>query len=103
MKYFYACITLFQGFLFIIPASAQSVASTDLLPRERINFNADWRFHLGDPDDANKGELDYDKLKDFFLATGNDFTKGTPVTRPTSNPGSEVSFIKPRLGHRRTF
>jgi beta-galactosidase len=63
-------------------------------PRERINFNTDWRFHLGDPDDANKGQLDYGNIKDFILATGNDFTKGTRVARPLTNPGGKVSFVK---------
>jgi beta-galactosidase len=95
MKYFLAGAALYLGLFFALPVSGQNSPPTIVSPRERINFNADWRFHLGDPDDANKGELDYDKLKDFFLATGNDFTKGTPVARPSTNPGADVSFVKP--------
>lgn len=78
--------------LLIQAAGAQETPGAS--PRERMNFNADWRFHRGDPDDANNGQLDYSAIKDFFLATGNDFTKGVPVARPSTNPGGDVSFVK---------
>jgi beta-galactosidase len=100
MKFYFASTPLFLVLFFAFRVCGQNLPPANLTPRERINFNADWRFHLGDPGDANQGELDYDKLKDFFLATGNDFTKGTPVTRPSANPGGDVSFVKPEFDDR---
>jgi beta-galactosidase len=49
---------------------------------------------LGRPGRCQQSQLDYDKIKNFILATANDLTKGTPVTRPSGNPGSDVSFVK---------
>jgi beta-galactosidase len=83
---------LIAGLLLSVPLHGDDAKAPP--PRERLNFNGDWRFHLGDPDDASKGELNYNKIKDFILATGNDFSKEAPVTRPETNPGADVSFVK---------
>ena len=65
-------------------------------PRERLLFNADWRFMPGDPVDAI-GKLDYAKIKDWVTATGSDLAKDTPAAkpRPTENLGGDVSYTQP--------
>ena len=50
-------------------------------PRERILFNADWRFHKDDPDGMDE-DLSYDRLKPWVLASANAFRTGNPVTPP---------------------
>jgi beta-galactosidase len=89
---FYDCLL---GVLFLTLFLQADGDTLSLAPRERLNFNAEWRFHLGDPDDLAKGELDYAGIKDFMLATGNDLSKQPAVERPTGNPGADVSFVKP--------
>jgi len=76
-------------------------------PRQRTSFNADWRFHRGDPAEVRKGnpwisyfdkkdgEVDYAAIKGFLLATGNELTRKSPSERPTTNPGGKLSFLKP--------
>jgi beta-galactosidase len=86
-------ITLFLYFIVVAPSCAQ--ADTTDASRQRMDFDAGWRFHLGDPVDMPKGQLDYGKLKDFMLATGNDLSKSKPVARPSFDSGSNVSFLKP--------
>lgn len=79
-----ASIALFAVALFPLVASAQSV-------RERISFNADWRFSKGDP--AGVGDaLSYSNLKSRLVATGKDFAyPGSPASDgPLANPGGDV-------------
>jgi beta-galactosidase len=93
MNFFSCAIILFLYFIVVAPSCAQD--ATAIASRQRMDFDAGWRFHPGDPVEMPKGQLDYDKLKDFMLATGNDLSKGTPVTRPSVDVGSNVSFVKP--------
>ncbi|MGN6552565.1 MAG: beta-galactosidase GalB [Verrucomicrobiota bacterium] len=62
--------------------------------RERISFNADWRFVKGDP--ANAGaELSYANVKSRMLATGAEFTTNTQAARPQGNIGGDVTYTQP--------
>jgi beta-galactosidase len=90
---FYSILSIGLICAFFIIAQADAQVSPTV--RERQNFDADWRFHLGDPDDVKNNQIDYPQLKDFILASANDFTKGTPTVRPQGNPGGDVSFVKP--------
>ncbi|HEX8142417.1 MAG TPA: beta-galactosidase GalB [Pyrinomonadaceae bacterium] len=65
-------------------------------PRERLSFNAGWRFQKGDPAGA-EGQLDYEKIKDWIKTTGNEFVRssGAPFTeRPAGTPGQGVSYTR---------
>jgi beta-galactosidase len=83
--------------LFLSVAAGHPLLRAQDLPpvRERLNFNTGWLFHRGDPADVKPGQIDYPQLKDFLLASANEFTKGAPVTRPEGNPGGDVSFVQP--------
>src|SRR6516225_2587687 len=41
-------------------------------PRERVSFNAGWRFQKGDPA-GSEGQLAYEKIRNWVTATGNQF------------------------------
>jgi beta-galactosidase len=64
--------------------------------RERISFNAGWRFTKDDP--AGTGDaFAYAKLRDWLLPTGRDFLNGAaprPVA-PAGNPAGEFAYAQP--------
>jgi beta-galactosidase len=63
--------------------------------RERISFNADWRFIKGDPSES-EGKLTYQTLKPWLLAAGPEFSVNSPPTaKPDGNPGTDVSYTQP--------
>src|SRR5205085_445995 len=68
--------------------------AADGLVRERLSFNADWRFAKDDPADA-AGKLKYSAIKGWILATGAEFTTATNAikTRPSGNP-ADVSYAQ---------
>ena len=64
--------------------------------RERILFDADWRFQKGDP--AGIGDqLSYSKIKDWLLPCGNEFlASDRQRKRPeTEAPGTQVEYARP--------
>src|SRR5262245_57732129 len=64
--------------------------------RERLSFNADWRFQKGDPAGA-EGQLEYQKIKDWITATGNEFVLNPDATkpnRPASALGAEIAYAQ---------
>lgn len=69
--------------------------------RERVSFDADWRFTKGDP--AGTGDaLSYARLKPWLLPTGADFlapTEPKPM-RPAGNIGGGVSYSQPGFDDR---
>lgn len=69
--------------LFVADAAGAAESPT---PRERVSFNADWRFMRGDPADSNP-ELDYQTLKPWLLATS--------AARLSGNPGARVVYTQP--------
>jgi beta-galactosidase len=80
--------------LYIISHATFSAADP-LPPRERISFDAGWRFSKGDPADAATN-LNYANIKSWVEATGNEFTKNpSPAAKPAGNPGGgDISFAQ---------
>ncbi|HYW69849.1 MAG TPA: beta-galactosidase GalB [Pyrinomonadaceae bacterium] len=67
-----------------------------VLPRERISLDADWRFQKGDPAGSD-GQLAYEKLKPWVMATGNEFVMNAGAAkpaRPDGNPAANVSYAQ---------
>jgi len=64
--------------------------------RERISFNTGWRFQKNDPPGA-EGQLAYQKIKNWVIATGNEFALGADSvkgTRPEGNLGTDIAFAQ---------
>lgn len=64
--------------------------------RERLSFNADWRFKKDDPA-GTEGRLSYEKIKDRVTATGNEFAtnpEASKRSRPQGSLGEDVSYTK---------
>ena len=66
-----------------------------LPPRERLSFNADWRFKKDDPA-GSEGLLSYQKIKDWVSASGNEFVAQADgkMPRPAGNLGETVSYTQ---------
>jgi beta-galactosidase len=65
-------------------------------PRERLSFNADWRFQKGDPAGA-EGQLAYPNIKNWVTATGNEFALSPDAakgTRPDGNLGADIAYTQ---------
>jgi beta-galactosidase len=62
--------------------------------RERLSLDSNWLFTKDDP--AGIGDvLDYANMKQWMLATANDFVKdGEPVERPGNNVGADVDYVQ---------
>src|SRR5262245_36693035 len=68
--------------------------------RQRISLNADWRFQKGDPQ-GKEGQLSYDRVKSWVIATGNEFVNGErKPARPSGNPGDEIEYARPGFDDR---
>ena len=68
-------------------ACAQNITA-----RERLSFNADWRFQKDDPPGTD-GQLAYEKIKNWVTATGNEFAIDDGAierARPADNLGGNV-------------
>ncbi len=75
-----------------IPTHAASVPEP---VRERLSFDADWRFTKGDPEGTGD-QLSYHNIKPRVNATGNEFVKdGQPTPRPEGNLGEDVAYTQP--------
>lgn len=101
-------------------ALAPAAGAAQTPPRERIPFNADWRFQMGDPD-GDSSRLIYDVrptkkkeggaeadaaeaaetaapvvLKPWILPTGNAFIKDPDKrhVRPEGNPGGDCPYVQ---------
>jgi beta-galactosidase len=72
-------------------ASHQPVGAADSgSPRERLSFNADWRFAKGDPCGV-EDKLDYKTLLPWLLSANIEFSSNASRTiKPEGNPGTEV-------------
>jgi beta-galactosidase len=81
--------------LVVILASASCAAQP--VGRERVSFNADWRFAKGDPN-GTADKLSYTNTRDWVLVTGVSFTKDPNLAgkkRPAGNLGEDVAYIRP--------
>jgi beta-galactosidase len=86
----------FASLLFLAPASGLLRAAD--APRERVSFNAGWRFTKDDP--AGTGDqLSYAKIKPWLVAGGGEFLNPAAVAaapaRPDGQPGAAVSYTQP--------
>jgi beta-galactosidase len=63
--------------------------------RERLSFNADWNFKKDDPS-GSEGLLNYEKLRNWVNATGNEFVAQSDARkpRPAGNLGEAVSYTQ---------
>src|SRR5881394_3273702 len=75
----------------LLPASP---ARGQRVTRERNSFNADWRFQKDDPP-GTEGQLAYERVKPWVIATGNEFINGErkPV-RPDGDPGKDIAYVQ---------
>src|SRR6266478_4992350 len=87
------CIRMVCCFAFAIDSTA---VPADIAPlRECLAFDIDWRFMKGAPADS-EGQLSYEKLKPWLLASGAEFSLHLPLApRPPGNPGGEVACTQP--------
>src|SRR5882724_10174862 len=84
--------------LFVIATllgAATTIKSQETSLRQRLSVNADWRFQKDDPT-GSEGLLNYDKIKDWVTATGNEFVEPNARKRlPASeNLGGSISYTK---------
>lgn len=85
------------GAIVLAMASASWAAQTST--RERISFNADWRFAKGDPNNT-AGKLSYDIIYDWVLPTGFPFTKDPNLIglkRAADHVGAGVTYTQPEF------
>ena len=85
-------ILLACGFL---SAMSPAAVRAEDAPRERVSFNAGWRFQPGDP--AGLGDqLSYAKIKSGVMATGADLVDPVAVksVRPEGNLGGDVPYVQ---------
>ncbi len=78
-------------------------------PRERVLFNADWKFTQNDPAEiikesggkSYKTTLDYKEIKEWFCSNGEQFTRPSDsvqaTKRPEGNPGDNISYTDPKF------
>jgi beta-galactosidase len=81
------CLTLLLAGINLVAAEGENS-----VPRERISFNAGWRFAQGDP--ANTTGLSYAELKPWLLPVAHEFITNAPAGRPHGNPGENVAFTR---------
>jgi beta-galactosidase len=83
--------------VFIFSFAFATLADTANGPRERVSFNADWRFAKGDPAGMTNS-LAYANIKDWVEATGAEFTRNPELvakTRPAGEPGGgNISYAQ---------
>jgi beta-galactosidase len=80
-----------------IRTSDTAAGMAPVSPRERVSFNAGWRFQKGDPAGA-EGQLAYQKIKNWVTATGNEFAVGSDAVkgiRPDGNLGGDIAYAQP--------
>ncbi len=81
--------------LLALALAAPRLSGADAL-RERVSFDADWRFTKGDPA-ATGDALTYAALKSWLLPTGAEFLRAAepkPI-RPEGNVGGGVAYTQP--------
>jgi len=82
--------------VFLLHAFSFCAAALGAAPRERVLFDADWKFFRGDAPDAGH-TLDYKALRPWVLATGTELINAgvAKPQRAEGDPGSGVSFVQP--------
>jgi len=85
------------AFILALAVSLTSLRAADApQPRERLAFNAGWRFTKGDPAGA-ADTLAYAKIKDWLTPTAADFLNAAAPrpARPAGNLGGDVAYAQP--------
>ena len=75
---------------------AHAAAAQSSSPRERVSFNAGWRFQKDDPPGA-EGRLSYEKIKESVTATGRELVARPDVsklTRVAGGLGEDVAYTR---------
>lgn len=81
---------------FISSVAIALAARPEATPRERISFDAGWRFSKGDPVDA-AGQLSYPAVKNWLSMTARPFKANADpatVTPVQPGPGEHLSFVQ---------
>ncbi len=90
-------MALAAGVLYFVAgtgASAALAAANAPAARERVCFNAGWRFALGDATNSEV-KLGYQTLKPWLLAAGAELSSNAPApARPEGNPGAEAPYVQ---------
>src|SRR5262245_5663413 len=82
-KQLFLSLFLLLAAAFPFSISAQSAVP----PRERISLDSDWRFQKGDPAGTD-GQLTYEKIKRWVIATGNEFVMNEGAAKPAPPEGN---------------
>jgi beta-galactosidase len=75
---------------------APLACAQNITTRERLSFNADWRFKKDDPT-GTEGRLAYEKIKNWVTHTGNEFAIDDGAikhARPKENLGADVPYTQ---------
>jgi beta-galactosidase len=89
---------LLAGITLILMLTSTS-CTTQAPVRQRICFNADWRFAKDDPNGV-ADKLKYDNIRDWVMVTGAEFTNDPNFANkklPEGNPGSDVVYTQPEF------
>jgi len=83
-----------RKFLLLFSLLPLAMSAADA-PRERLSFDADWRFTKGDPLVVGEA-LVYERIKDWVLPTGDELLNWAPprAPRPAGNPAGDVSYAR---------
>src|SRR6185503_17485068 len=73
--------------VFVLALCSSAAAQKVSTPRERSSLNEGWRFQKGDPSNA-EGQLAYEKIKAWMIATGNEFVMNPDAAKPSRPEGS---------------
>jgi beta-galactosidase len=79
--------------LLFLASTSLALAQTE--SRERISFNADWRFLKGDAPEVG-GSLTYERVKSWVLPTGEWLRPNNPQPhlRPAGELGAKIPFVR---------
>src|SRR5260370_718898 len=80
----------------LLLTAAPLVCAQSITARERLSFNADWRFQKDDPPGV-EGKLAYEKVKNWVTATGNEFAIDDGAikrAKPSENLGGDVPYTQ---------
>src|SRR6266480_5008433 len=76
----------------VLLTASPLVCAQNTTARERLSFNADWRFQKDDPPGTD-GQLSYEKIKNWVTATGNEFAIDDAAikrAKPAENLGRDI-------------
>ena len=73
--------------VFVLALCSSAAAQKVSTARDRSSLNAGWRFQKGDSPNA-EGQLAYEKIKAWMIATGNEFVMNPDAAKPSRPEGS---------------